>query len=206
MKLTEESHPDFKDLKEAWNAMADLATSVNDKKRQEEEATGLFDTFEQTKHCPPTLISHRRRLILSSDAICPKSNRPIKLVICSDLLMISLSVSKTVLQFPHFAQNSAPEFTHRFIRWLDLLDIKVEDITTGNNNSIRVIFNPSMHPNPQLSQSTPSHDITPTAKDLASSSILLQFGGYDATKSKNTFLKAIETVTKSCLGSSSDKQ
>jgi hypothetical protein len=192
IKLTDESHPDLEDIKDAWGAMNDLAMAVNDKKRQEEQATGLFDAFEQTKHCPPILISHRRRLIATYDAQCPKSNRPLRLVLCSDLLMITLSINKTVLPF----SKAETVFTHRFIRWLDLLDIDVDD--TGSN-TVKIALNPGKHSFPRKSNSTPFSDIPKTAQDLSSSSVLIQFTGYDCTKNHSAFLLTIGTVTKSCL-------
>lgn len=179
--------------------MSDLATSVNDKKREEEQATGLFDAFEQTKHCPPILISHRRRLILSYDALCVKSNRPIRLVLCSDLLMITLSINKTVLNFG----KSEQEFSHRFIRWLDLLDIDVAD---AGNTCIQITLHPTKHSFPRRSHSTPFNDIPQVAKDLSASLILIQFLGYDAVKNHSNFLLTIETVANSCLAQERKQQ
>ena len=125
LKKTPVTHPDYKDLQEAWDAMNNLAASVNEKKRREEEATGLFDAFEQTKYCPPTLISHKRRLILSTDAFEHKTGKAVRLILCSDLLMIAIPVKGGVLPFKLGAQ----EYIYRFVRWLDLLEIDVIELT-----------------------------------------------------------------------------
>jgi hypothetical protein len=174
--------------------MANLATAVNDKKRQEEEATGLFDAYEQTKHCPPTLISHRRRLILTADVVCTKTNRPIRLTLCSDLLMVSLVLAKTVLSQ---LTGSQTEHGYRFLRWLDLLELDVADTNAIKPNTIRFthLGNPI---STRISNSTPDSEIPPVSKEIGSKSFSCQFVGFDASKSRDSFLKAIETVTKKC--------
>jgi hypothetical protein len=165
--------------------MAGLATIVNDKKRQEEESTGLFEAFEQTKHCPPTLISHRRRMIIALDAICPKTNRVVRLVLCSDLLMLSLVTNK-------------PVYSYRFLRWLDLLEIEVIDMHSINPNTIRITHNTASISHDRKSFSTIAPDASAIAKELAATSFLLQFSGFDASKSRANFLSTIKTVAKSC--------
>ncbi|KAJ3370545.1 Protein T2 [Kappamyces sp. JEL0680] len=196
LKSTPPEHPDYQDLESAWQTMADLATTVNDKKRQEEEATGLFDAFEQTKHCPPTLISHRRRMILAVDALCPKTNRSIRLVLCSDLLMLSLTTNKTVLS--QFSLGGQQEYNYRFLRWLDLLEIDVVDMHAIKPHTIRITHNTAAISSDRKSNSTPSSEIASVAKDLGATSFVLLFTGYDAAKSRTTFLNAVQTVTKTC--------
>jgi hypothetical protein len=180
--------------------MADLATVVNDKKRKEEEATGLFDAFEQTKHCPPTLISHRRRLILSADCICPKSNRAIRLILCSDLLMISLMNSRSMLSgLTRTAPGaSGTEYNFRFLRWLDLLETETLDMHANKQHTIRITHNPSKASPSRRSNTTPLSEIATQAKELGLPSFMLVFTGYDPVKTRNTFMHAIEQITKNC--------
>ncbi|KAI8900518.1 Dbl homology domain-containing protein [Globomyces pollinis-pini] len=199
LKSTKDDHPDHRDLSNAWDAMASLATSVNDKKREEEEATGLFDAFQQTKHCPPVLISHRRRLILSSEVMCFKSNRPFKLFICSDLLMVALTVNKTVMPF----SKTGPEFTHRFIRWIDLIETDILDLHSSTPNCLRIILNSSRTPKKHRSFTTPTAEIPSIAKEMGASSFVVQFTGYDANKSRSNFIQTIETVCKACIAKDS---
>lgn len=47
--------------------MTALAKDVNDKKRQEEQQTGMFEAFESTKNCPPTFIKHSRKMVFKID-------------------------------------------------------------------------------------------------------------------------------------------
>lgn len=180
--------------------MADLATIVNDKKRKEEEATGLFEAFEQTKHCPPTLISHRRRLILTADATCPKSSRAIRLVLCSDLLMISLIVNKSMLSSLGTRSNgpAANEYNYRFLRWLDLLEIETVDMHAIKPNTIRITHNAAAAVPSRKSNSSIPSEIPAAAKDLGAASFSLVFSGYDPIKSRTMFMQSIEQVTKSC--------
>ncbi|KAI8998072.1 Dbl homology domain-containing protein [Gaertneriomyces semiglobifer] len=123
---TEESHPDFEDLHSAHEAMSALASAVNEKKRKEEEATGLFEAFEQTKNCPPTLIKHTRKLILNVDAVETLLNgkqKQIHLFLCSDLLMVTSVSGGRVLPF---GRDKEQQRGFKFIRWLDLMEISVE--------------------------------------------------------------------------------
>ncbi|KAJ3272938.1 Protein T2 [Terramyces sp. JEL0728] len=189
-------HPDFQNLETAFESVLGLANSVNDKKRKEEEATGLFEAFEQTKNCPPTLISHKRRLILNSDAVCAISKRNIRLTLCSDLLMIVLAEKKTVLNA--FARSSGADYTFKFIRWLDVLETDIVDMHESLPNTIRITLSAPPVGSNRPTNTTPPSDISQSAKELASSTFTVQFAGYDAAKSRTLFIKAMETVTKSC--------
>ncbi|KAJ3255859.1 Protein T2 [Boothiomyces macroporosus] len=193
---TPKDHPDMSNLETAFESVLGLANSVNDKKRKEEEATGLFEAFEQTKNCPPPLISHKRRLILNSDAVCAVSKRNIRLTLCSDLLMIALAEKKTVLNA--FARSSGADYTFKFIRWLDVLETDITDLHDTVPNTIRItLSSPPVGSNRPTNTTSPS-DISQSAKELASNSFTVQFTGYDASKSRMLFIKAMETVTKSC--------
>lgn len=187
--------------------MSFLATTVNDKKRKEEEATGLFEAFETTKHCPPTLISNRRRLILNSDATCPKSNRAIRLDLCSDLLMISLvnnkrllsSGSRSISGLQQFGQQT-PDYEFRFLRWLDLLEIEIADMHAIKPHTIRITLNStsstSSLPSSRRSNSTQPADIPAAAKDLGALSFSVSFATtFDPIKSRTTFLEAVDKIT-----------
>ncbi|KAJ3309704.1 Protein T2 [Boothiomyces sp. JEL0838] len=193
---TPKDHPDLANLEIAFESVLGLANSVNDKKRKEEEATGLFEAFEQTKNCPPPLISHKRRLILNSDAVCAVSKRNIRLTLCSDLLMIALAEKKTVLNA--FARSSGADYTFKFIRWLDVLETDITDLHDTVPNTIRITLSSPPVGSNRPTNTTPPSDISQSAKELASNSFTVQFTGYDASKSRMLFIKAMETVTRSC--------
>lgn len=106
--------------------MNELAAQVNEKKRKEEEATGLFEAFEQTKNCPPTLIKHTRKLILNVDVADHRTGKAMHLFLCSDLLMVTNPIGRGVLPFG----RDKAEFLFKFVRWLDLLEIDVEDMSS----------------------------------------------------------------------------
>lgn len=123
-KRTDDAHPDTADLQIAWEAMSQLASSVNEKKRKEEEATGLFEAFEQTKNCPPTLIRHTRKLIHNVAVVDHhRISKALHLFLCSDLLMVTQPMSKSsVLAFG----REKGEHMYKFVRWLDLAEIEIE--------------------------------------------------------------------------------
>ena len=111
--------------------------------------------------------------------------------------MVSITMHKTVL--PTFFANST-EYQYRFIRWIDLLELEIEDINSQKPNQIRLTHNPSAASKKRTSYSTPSNEIASVSKELGSSSFLLQFTGFDESKTaknREMFLKAIETVTHS---------
>ncbi|XJO71908.1 hypothetical protein BDV3_001343 [Batrachochytrium dendrobatidis] len=190
-KCTPFEHPDRKDLEKAWEAMNNLAAMVNEKKRREEEATGLFDAFESTKHCPPQLISHKRRLIMRVEASERTSKRDVQLVLCSDSLMITVPARGGVLGF-----RSANEHPYRFVRWhhileLDISDSSLDDSPTVTKDSIRITIDINKrppNPDPQV-VSTHTSEITP--KELSINVLSLMFVGPDAAKNQLSFRLAI---------------
>ena len=192
LKNTPEHHPDWSDLEHAWNAMNELAAIVNEKKRKEEEATGLFDAFEATKNCPPTLISHKRRLIMRVDAVEKPSRREIHLVLCSDLLMVAVPSKVGVLSF--HLHRSAVEHPYRFVRWIDLQDMEIHDVSLEEETKdcIRIAIK---EPTP-TSQTTPAYEITPSFKELSSNQLVVYFSGFDPAKMKADFALAIKTEQK----------
>ena len=125
-KMTDDDHPDKQDLKIAWTAMTNLAKIVNDKKRSEEERTGLFDAFESTRNCPATLINSRRRMIISVDAIESKSGKSFRLFLCSDLLMIATNIKQSGVLSGIIGK--ADSHLHKFVKNVDLLDAVVEEL------------------------------------------------------------------------------
>ncbi|KAI8930256.1 Dbl homology domain-containing protein [Entophlyctis helioformis] len=195
LKCTPAEHPDHEDLEQAWEAMNQLAAMVNEKKRREEEATGLFDAFESTKHCPPTLISHQRRLIMRVEATDKSSKRDIQLVLCSDLLMVTIPARSGVFS------RSGTDYAYRFVRWLDILELDVTDLATLETGAVkdclRITLNPAKRPPELPSQSTPAHDISPSVpKELAAPVLVVQFSGQDAGKNRAGFFLAIQAEMK----------
>lgn len=94
LKYTPNTHGDYEQLKMALDSMQSLAAMVNDVKREEEETTAMFAAFEMTKDCPPTLISAKRRLLLSVDVVeVLLYKRPLRLFWFSDLLMMATCIN-----------------------------------------------------------------------------------------------------------------
>ena len=189
MKKTPVGHPDYEDTKAALMAAERLAQIVDDKKRKEEEITNLFETYQKTKNCSPAFISHRRRLITSFDVTCPLLKGSFKLSICSDLLMVSISIGSS--GFLDFGKADL-EFTHRFVRWIDLLEIEVED-NFQKKDAITLSLNTSKYMTSRPSLTTTPLEMVSFSKELGGNSLIFQFSN---TKAKVEFIKAIEAVTK----------
>nr|KAJ3418320.1 Protein T2 [Polyrhizophydium stewartii] len=191
LKQTPQEHPDRPDLEQAWEAMNNLAAMVNEKKRKEEEATGLFDAFEATKNCPPQLISHKRRLIMRVDANERTSKRDVQLVLCSDSLMITMPTRTGVLGFA----RAVTEYPFKFVRWHHLMEIEINDPPGDDAGSGRDVLRITIDinkrppdPDPQV-VSTQTSDVTP--KELGISQMQLVFIGPDAAKNRLSFRLAI---------------
>jgi hypothetical protein len=122
LKKTPLSHPDYQSLNQAHEAFKTLADLVNEKKRQEEERTGLFQAFSSTKNCPANLVSAKRRWVVTIKAIEMKTKKEISLMIFSDLLMVTVPNPKSLFG------STGDHYTHRFVRWMDLLEIDFDDI------------------------------------------------------------------------------
>ncbi|KAI8823069.1 rho guanine nucleotide exchange factor [Fimicolochytrium jonesii] len=186
-KRTDEDHPDYQDLQTAWEAMNELASSVNEKKRKEEEATGLFEAFEQTKNCPPTLIRHTRKLVHNVDVVYQhRTSKVIHLFLCSDLLMVTHPIAKTVLGF----SRDKAEYSYKFIRWLDLLEIDAEYLGSQGEaykHTIKITYDANRR-DPKDSNTQPV--------EQASFSMVVQFEGMEATKNRKDFLMALESEIK----------
>ncbi|KAJ3100983.1 Protein T2 [Phlyctochytrium planicorne] len=127
-KKTPPEHPDSKILKNAQIAMNSLATTVNDKMAEMVMMLSLFQAFDDTQNCPPTLLTSKRRCIMNVDAV-DRSNKNIHLFLCSDLLMV-VTVQKQV-----FGKSKQ---LYSFLRWLDLLEITLEELP---NDWIKVTIN-----------------------------------------------------------------
>ncbi|KAJ3099829.1 hypothetical protein HDU96_010550 [Phlyctochytrium bullatum] len=117
-KHTSKEHPDGPNLKNALEAMSNLAATVNNKMAEMVKLISLFTAFDATLNCPPTLLSANRRCLISIDAL-DKANKPIHLFLCSDLLMVVTLQTKVFKQSQH---------KYKFLRWLDLLECAVEEL------------------------------------------------------------------------------
>ncbi|KAJ3128978.1 Protein T2, partial [Irineochytrium annulatum] len=120
-KKTADNHPDSANIKNALEAMSSLATTVNDKMAEMVMLISLFKAHDVTLNCPPTLLTSRRRCIISIDAM-DRSNRHLHLFLCSDLIMV-VTVQRKVF--------GAQQHQYKFLRWLDLLEVTLEDL--GND-------------------------------------------------------------------------
>ncbi|KNC99953.1 uncharacterized protein SPPG_05326 [Spizellomyces punctatus DAOM BR117] len=185
-KRTDESHPDYQDLQTAWEAMNELAASVNEKKRKEEEATGLFEAFEQTKNCPPTLIKHTRKLVLNADVVDHRTAKVMHLFLCSDLLMVTHPIGKGVLPFG----RDKAEHLYKFVRWLDLLEIEAEYMG-GQGEAYRDVVKVTHDPSKRDPSDSSTQPLEP-----GGFSMLVRFEGMDATKNRKDFLMAIQSEIK----------
>ncbi|KAJ3004923.1 serine/threonine-protein kinase HAL4/sat4 [Thoreauomyces humboldtii] len=187
-KRTADTHPDSTDLQSAWEAMSSLASSVNEKKRKEEEATGLFEAFEQTKNCPPTLIRHTRKLIHNVDVVDHhRLSKTLHLFLCSDLLMVTQPIAKGVLAF---GRDKGQEHLYKFVRWLDLVEIEVESLGKQGEafkDSLRITYDATRRD---------ATDSFTQPVEPASFSMVVRFEGHDATKNRKDFLMAVQSEVK----------
>ncbi|KAJ3184547.1 Protein T2 [Geranomyces variabilis] len=187
-KRTDDSHPDTAALQTAWEAMSELASSVNEKKRKEEEATGLFEAFEQTKNCPPTLIRHTRKLIHNVDVVDHhRVSKSMHLFLCSDLLMVTQPIVKGgVLAFG----RDRAEHMYKFVRWLDLAEIEIEHMGKQGEafkETLRITYDASSR-DPNSSNTQPV--------EPASFSMVIKFDGHDAAKHRRDFLITAQSEIK----------
>jgi len=111
-----------------------LATKVNDVKRREEETTSMFTAFEQTENCPPTIITHKRRLIYQVDVldVLSKNRRPMHLFLFSDLFMLTKTknamTATNIISHPLVrALRSHSKQIYRYVRCIDYRDIVIEE-------------------------------------------------------------------------------
>lgn len=115
LKKTPETHPDYRNLTAAFDKVKELADRVNEKKKEEEEKTGLFEVYRETKDCPARLVSAKRRWINSYAAVDVKNKNKLQVSVFSDLIMISI-VNKTVFK---------SDFKFKFSRWIDILELQI---------------------------------------------------------------------------------
>lgn len=175
--------------------MERMAAMVDDKKREQEEMTGLFEASYEIKNCPPILVSNKRRVIQTVTAACAKSNRLVKLYLCTDLLMIATQNGKTFDII-----SSKADKPYKFVRWLDLLDITIESCDldkTLPSNSLRVAINPGF--GRVLSDSGIAKDSPST---LIGTNLYFYFIGHDdnaGKKNRDEFLQNVEIVAKDNL-------
>ncbi|KAJ3222669.1 Protein T2 [Clydaea vesicula] len=183
-KHTPDDHPDKRDLSEAWASMTSLAKLVNDKKRSEEERTGLFEAFEQTKNCPATLISAKRRMIFSVDVLDIKSSKSFHLFLCSDLLLITSNIN--VSRITGLIGKGNEDKLYKYVSQPSLLNIHIED---APDNAIKIVAN-----GPGLTESSSNLDAIPGQVLYT-----FKFEGYEALKNKKNFILTFESSVKSCM-------
>ncbi|KAJ3274669.1 Protein T2 [Borealophlyctis nickersoniae] len=210
LKNTPEDHPDHASLKTALAAMVDLATSVNEKKQKEEEATGLFEAFEQTKNCPPTLITHKRKLVMDVDVLDHKK-QPMHLFLCSDLLMVTQPIKQGVI-----FREKAVEHTYKFVRWVDLAETDVEYLgasggeckedlillaLTCNMDKLTSrfpIWVPAMKDVIKITHdpSRRGPDSYTLPPDVPGGTLIFKFDGFEAARNRTQFVMAMQSEMK----------
>ncbi|KAI8908918.1 Dbl homology domain-containing protein [Gorgonomyces haynaldii] len=172
--LLRETHPDHQDLKLAFETVKTLAEHVNDKKRQEEERTGLFQAYSQTKNCPARLVSAKRRWIVNVP--CTESRgKSLLVMVFSDLIMLAVPITKSIL----FGRGD-DQYQYKFVH-LYKLEIKIDL---------------SLSPVPQSSKSS-AHENS-ASKDLLGNSLILHFTGYEGQKNYNTLKSTLASEGKTC--------
>ncbi|KAJ3199610.1 hypothetical protein HDU67_002675 [Dinochytrium kinnereticum] len=108
--------------------MSNLATTVNNKMAEMVKLISMFQAFDVTLNCPPTLLNSNRRCLISIDAF-DRSNKPIHVFLCTDLVMV------VTLQTKVFGKS---QHKYKFLRWLDLLEMSVEELP---NDIVRITLN-----------------------------------------------------------------
>jgi hypothetical protein len=136
-KRTPEHHPDYSNILSACEAMSDLAATVNDKFATLQMQTKLFEAFEATLNCPPTLVTAKRRCIMDMDAI-DRSGKHLHLYLCSDLIMVTSHIREKTGLLAFGAKEKDQPQQYKFLRWIDLLDVNVEE--TGSKCLLIVLM------------------------------------------------------------------
>lgn len=126
-RLTLSDHPDTSDIKKSLESISSLVSLINEKKRSEEGATGLFEAYESTRNCPPTLISSTRSLIHATEALDACCGKACKLYLCSDLLMIAYKCNKHVMAL----SKDKTIYSYKFDKWVDLNEMKLKNVDKG---------------------------------------------------------------------------
>ncbi|ORX76088.1 hypothetical protein BCR32DRAFT_296476 [Anaeromyces robustus] len=223
IKYIDKDHPDYNDLNLALKEMTLLATKVNDVKRREEETTSMFTAFEQTENCPPTIITHKRRLIYQIDVLdILKNRRPMHIFLFSDLFMLTKTnknaTTATALISHPLARvlRSHSKQIYRYVRCIDYRDIIIEeDEQYQRKNIVRLILNYkkdrytnnnfNMNNDPLTSiGSSGSINTLPlssgttfpsnTIPDSEYTLYCFQFVQYDAEKQYSKFILALKTL------------
>jgi hypothetical protein len=136
LKYTTENHRHRSALISANREMDALAAFVNDIKAAEEARTQMFDAYETTSGCPATLISAKRRLVASVDVLDAKS-KSLHVFLFNDLIMITKPLQKNYNWAAIVGFGNRPtvtegdEFLYKFVRWIDLRDLKVIEADKG---------------------------------------------------------------------------
>jgi hypothetical protein len=186
LKNTSADHPDHSFLTQAYEAVKTLADHVNEKKRQEEERTGLYEAFSETKNCPTRLVSAKRRWLINIPCIEAKTKRDIQLMIFSDLIMLALPMQKSM-----FAKT-AEQFQYRFVRWMDLLEMEV--IEEGDL-CVKLALDATNASFTRLSNTVANKESQSIPKDLLQPSIALQF---PSLMSYNSFKTTLANESSKC--------
>ncbi|KAG4092727.1 hypothetical protein H8356DRAFT_1049422 [Neocallimastix lanati (nom. inval.)] len=217
LKYIDKNHPDYNDLNLALQEMTLLATKVNDVKRREEETTSMFTAFEQTENCPPTIITHKRRLIYQVDVldVLSKNRRPMHLFLFSDLFMLTKTknamTATNIISHPLVrALRSHSKQIYRYVRCIDYRDIVIEeDEQYQQKNIVRLILNfkkerytTNYYDNKDGSLNETGSDIVPSGTTFLSHGIpdseytlyCFQFAQYDAEKQYKKFVLALKTL------------
>ncbi|KAJ3064792.1 hypothetical protein HDU98_011831 [Podochytrium sp. JEL0797] len=127
--------------------MSFIAHAVDEKMDSIKSYVLLFQAQRETRDCPPTFITKKRKCLLTIDAMDGRGAR-FKLFLCNDLIMVTAIEKKSgstggwAMRAPTTGSYSsggegggsagvkAP--TCKFLRWIDLQDINdVEDL--GND-------------------------------------------------------------------------
>jgi hypothetical protein len=174
LKKTDPGHKDYQNLVLASELVKTLADQINEKKRQEEERTGLFEVYRETKDCPARLVSAKRRWINSFTGFDVKSRQKVNLSVFSDLLMIAFSNKSAIFK---------TEFKYRFSRWIDLFELNLTGLV---NDMVKIDVMPENASFSRASNTFPS-DVK---------SLTFQF---PSTKVYNDFIRCVTLERDKCL-------
>ncbi|KAJ1557655.1 hypothetical protein HK096_006061 [Nowakowskiella sp. JEL0078] len=153
-KDTPVDHPDSKDLELALEEVQKLVKYIDNLKRQEEEKTNLFETYNSTTNCPVQLLNGRRRLVVQYDVTEIKERKTYRVAVCSDLIMVTLAERRKKPE-----RVDSKDKPYKFVCWLDLKECKIEDSVPGEIQVLRVNHYPSGEQNSltRFELDTPAH-------------------------------------------------
>lgn len=181
--MTPNEHPDKCDIERSLESISALVSVINEKKRAEEGATGLFEAYELTRNCPPTFISSSRSLVYSCKVLDVVTNKICKLFLCTDSLVVAQKYNKYIIQL----QKDKENYLYKFDKWIDLREILLSEVNRNSDTTILRL---------KISNDNKSHDSVTYPKNIEYKDLLFQFSFDNGAKDRLELINLLETQIK----------